>query len=73
MTDRELIRRALQDAMSWQHAVAEASGMDSFAGKAAALLSSQYNELLARKYGGRTTVDLGRSRGELQAILRTPR
>jgi hypothetical protein len=71
MTDRELIRRALQDAMSWQHAVAEASGMDTGAGKAAALLAAKYRDMLTRKYG--VGLDVGRARGELQAILRGPR
>lgn len=52
MTDRELIRRALLDAVSWQHSLAEANGQDTGAGKLAALRAGQYRELLVRRYGG---------------------
>lgn len=52
MTDRELIRRALLDAVSWQASLAGANGADTVAGKAASLRAAQYRDLLQRKYGG---------------------
>lgn len=53
MTDRELIRLALLDAMAWRDSVADASGADSEGGKAAMLRSSQFLDYYRRKYGER--------------------
>ncbi len=52
MTDRELTRLALLDALSWRSTLCEANGEDTGAGKLAALRAGQYRELLVRKYGG---------------------
>ena len=68
MTDRELTRRALCDAISWQHSLVNAHGADTVAGKAYALRASQYRELLNRRYSKVTTADVRRSMAENAAI-----
>lgn len=52
MTDRELIRLALLDALSWRSSLADANGADTGAGRLATARAGQYRELLIRKYGG---------------------
>lgn len=52
MTDRELIRLALLDALSWRHALADASAPDAGCRQAYVLRAQQYREMLDRKYNG---------------------
>lgn len=52
MTDRELIRLALLDALSWRHALADATDPDTGARNAYVLRAQQYREMLDRKYNG---------------------
>jgi hypothetical protein len=58
MTDRELIRRALLDAISWRHSLADAWGADTVSGKQAAFEAAQYRDYYTRKYGPLATEDV---------------
>ena len=51
-TDRDLVRRALWDAIDWQESLAEAQGDDEWGDKAREL-AKQYKSLLRRRYGER--------------------
>ena len=57
MTDRELIRRALLDAINWRHSLADSMGADTVGGKQAAFEAAQYRDYYTRKYGKLTTED----------------
>lgn len=50
MTDRELIRLALLDALSWRHALADATSPGDGVHQAYVLRAQQYREMLERKY-----------------------
>lgn len=50
MEKAELLRAALQDAITLQHALVKAHGGDTVAGMNASLRASQYRDLLERDY-----------------------
>jgi hypothetical protein len=68
MTDRELIRRALLDALSWQSGLADANGADTGAGKIALERAALYRALIERKYGGIPTDAVRERRINLAAL-----
>jgi hypothetical protein len=69
MTDRELIRLALMDALAWRHALADASSSDTGARQAYVLRAQQYREMLDRKYNG-AALGAASARGAEMAVLR---
>ncbi len=68
MTDRELIRLALIDASAWQHTLADANGIDTVAGKAAANKARLYREMYERKYGKPPAADQRRAFAEAKVV-----
>lgn len=68
MTDRELIRLAVLDAMSWRYSLADANGADSTAGQLAAARAGQFREYYERKYGKIVTTDVQERRISLKAL-----
>jgi hypothetical protein len=50
MTERETIRRALQDAIGWQDGLAAAHGKDQY-GEQARAQAARYRALLLKRYG----------------------
>lgn len=51
MSDRELIRSALHDAIDWQLSLYDAHGKDDEWGKVALEKAKKYRSLLKRRYG----------------------
>jgi hypothetical protein len=71
MTDRELIRLALLDALSWRHALADASAPDTGSRKAYVLRAQQYRDMLDRKYNDSgVTPGAATARSAEMAVLR---
>lgn len=51
MSDRDLVRRALQDAIDWQLSLADACGSEDEWGKLAIQMAKKYKALLKKRYG----------------------